>query len=119
MSLSRPIQCYHPHADPICADGTFKNFEKLQKLFPNLAFFREKGEKMPEILKASAECSIKNEINAFFLSSFHNFRKNTSLMTTPCYRPHVLCIARLKPWKTQIWKKRGRSALLTFILLIF
>ena len=26
MSLSRPIQCYHPHADPIWADGTFKGY---------------------------------------------------------------------------------------------
>ncbi len=71
---------------------------------------------MPEIF----ECSIKNENQRLlFWAVFHNFRKKTSLMTTPCYRPHVLCIARLKPWKTQIWKKRGRSALLTFMLRIF
>jgi hypothetical protein len=77
---------------------------------PNCPNFSDPGEEdynqTTGVLRLLASVDVlPDEICQFYL--------NSSLEKDVIVRPQVICIANLKPWKTQIWKEQGRHVIIS------
>ncbi len=50
---------------------------------------------------------LPDELCQFYLSA--------SLPESVQFRPEIICVAKFKPWKTQIWKQQGKHVAALFI----